>query len=56
MLLTGAAGQNYTIQYSTNLTYWTSFLVTNNALTNSFIVTDPNATSSKRFYRALVGP
>ncbi len=56
MRLTGAAGQTYTIQVSTNLTAWTSLLVTNNMLTNSFIVTDPNPTGGRRFYRAEVGP
>jgi len=55
MWLTGATNQNYTIQMSTNLssTNWTSLFITNNALTNSFIVTDPNATNKQRFYRVL---
>jgi hypothetical protein len=46
MRLTGAANQNYTVQMSMNLSSpnWTSLLVTNSATTNSFILTDPNAT------------
>jgi hypothetical protein len=56
MRLTGAAGQNYTVQTSTNLSNWTSLYVTNNGLTNSFLVTDPNATNKQRSYRILVGP
>ena len=57
MTVNGSAGQNYTIQLSTNLgsTNWTSLLVTNSA-TSSFLFTDPNATNSPRFYRVLVGP
>jgi hypothetical protein len=56
--LTGAANQNYTIQVSTNLssTNWTSLFVTNNTTTNSFIIVDPNASNSQRFYRTLIGP
>jgi hypothetical protein len=56
--LTGAANQNYTIQMSTNLssTNWTSLFVTNNTTTNSFIIVDPNASNSQRFYRTLIGP
>lgn len=58
MLLTGIAGQNYTLQMSTNLASnnWTALLVTNNPATNSFIIADPNATNRQRFYRVLVGP
>ncbi len=58
MRLTGAANQNSTVQVSTNLssTNWTSLFVTNSATTNSFIVTDPNATDKRRFYRVQVGP
>jgi phage-related protein len=57
MRLTGAANQNYTVQMSTNLssTNWISLFITNNATTNSFIVTDPNATNQQRFYRILIG-
>jgi hypothetical protein len=57
-LLNGAAGQNYTIQMSTNLgsTNWTSLYVTNCASSGSFYVTDGNATNSARFYRVKVGP
>ncbi len=57
-LLTGAAGQNYTLQMATNLNsaIWTSLFVTNSAATNSFILVDPNATNNQRFYRILIGP
>lgn len=53
----GTAGQNYTIQVSTNLasTNWTSILVTNPTM-NSFLISDPNATNPARFYRILLGP
>ena len=56
-LLSGLAGQNYTIQMSTNLnsTNWLSLFITN-APANSFIVIDPVATNPQRFYRALFGP
>jgi len=58
IVLTGVEGQNYTLQMSTNLISgnWTTLFVTNNTTTNSFIVTDPNATNAARFYRVLVGP
>jgi hypothetical protein len=58
MRLTGAANQNYTIQVSTNLSSanWTTLFITNNAVTNSFIVVDPTATNKQRFYRAVIGP
>jgi hypothetical protein len=43
---------------STNLnsTNWTPLFMTNNAATNAFLVTDPNATNRQRFYRVLIGP
>jgi hypothetical protein len=55
--LTGGTGQTYTVEETTNLssTNWTTLLVTNNAQTNSIIVTDPNATNKDRFYRVKVG-
>ena len=57
MRLTGAANQNYTVQMSTNLssTNWISLFITNNTATNSFLLTDPNATNQQRFYRILIG-
>jgi hypothetical protein len=57
-LLTGAVGQNYTLQMSTNLsaTNWTSLFTTNSTTTNAFIVADPHATNEQRFYRVLIGP
>jgi hypothetical protein len=53
-LLTGLAGQYYTIQKSTNLssTNWSDLLVTNTPA----MVIDSSATNSKAFYRALFGP
>jgi putative Ig domain-containing protein len=58
MRLTGAAGQNYTVEMTTDLgsSTWTSLFVTNSATTNSFNVTDPGATGQQRFYRVKVGP
>jgi hypothetical protein len=58
LLLTGAIGQNYTVQRSTNLisTNWISLFITNNATTSSILVTDPTATNNEGFYRILVGP
>ena len=55
---TGAANQNYTFQMSTNLAFnnWVTLYVTNNPVTNSFLLIDPNATNKQRFYRILVGP
>jgi phage-related protein len=58
MQITGASNQNYTVQMSTNLssTNWISLFITNNATTNSFLLTDPSATNRQRFYRILTGP
>jgi hypothetical protein len=58
MRLNGAAGVNYTVQMSTDLssTNWTSLFVTNSATANSFMVIDHNATDRQRFYRVMVGP
>ncbi len=53
--LTGMAGQNYTIQATTNMSAspgWFTVFVTN-APANSFIVVDPGATNSRRYYRAF---
>lgn len=56
-LLSGLAGENYTIQSSTNLngTNWLEVLITNTPC-NSVLIADPRATNITRFYRALVGP
>ncbi len=56
-LLSGLAGQNYTIQTSTNLgsNNWFVVLITN-APCNTVPIVDPYATNSARFYRAVVGP
>jgi hypothetical protein len=51
----GVAGQNYTVQYGTSLTNWTSLFITNSA-TGTFTVTDLNATNKTRYYRLLLGP
>ena len=58
MWLTGATNQNYTVQVSINLnsTNWTTLLMTNNAVTNSFILVDPSATNKQGFYRIVTGP
>jgi hypothetical protein len=58
MRLTGTAGQNYTVEVSTDLSSpnWTSLFVTNSATTNSFNVIDPGASAKQRFYRVKVGP
>jgi hypothetical protein len=57
MWLNGGSNQDYTVQLSTNLTStnWIFLYLTNSATTNSFLVTDPNATGPLRFYRVLVG-
>jgi hypothetical protein len=58
MKILAGSNQNYTVQMSTNLSYtnWLTLFVTNNPATNSFILTDPNATNKQRFYRILIGP
>jgi hypothetical protein len=55
LLLNGLIGQNYTVQFSTTLTNWSTLLVTN-APASSFTVIDPTAPGSLGFYRILVGP
>lgn len=54
-LLSGLAGQHYTIHKSTNLstTNWSVLLITNNAPAT---IIDASATNSHAFYRALLGP
>ena len=58
MLLIGGSNQNYTLQTSTGLssTNWTSLFVTSNRFSNSFTLTDTNATNHQRVYRVLIGP
>ena len=55
--LTGATGQTYTVQYSTDLAggNWLSLLTTNPTAATVTIL-DLTATNSARFYRAVVGP
>jgi hypothetical protein len=53
--INGVAGQNYTIQASTNLSNWGDVRVTN-APSDSFTVRLNGATNSRTFYRVLVGP
>ena len=53
--VTGAGGQYYTLQTSTNLINWISLLTINQA-TNFFYFIDPNASNIPcRFYRVKVG-
>lgn len=47
-------GQNYSLQFTSNLTSWTTFALTN-AVTNEVNATDANA-SPLKFYRVLLGP
>jgi hypothetical protein len=58
MQIDGASNQNYTLQVATNLVSpnWISVFSTNSTATNSFFITDPNATNQQRFYRLLLGP
>jgi len=58
MMIAGVANQNYTVQMATNLNgaNWMTLYITNNPVTGSFLLTDPNATNHQRFYRILVGP
>jgi len=54
--VSGTAGQNYTLQSSTNLVNWSS-IITLSAPSSSFDLTDPGAVNGVRgFYRILVGP
>jgi hypothetical protein len=53
--INGTAGQNYTIQTSTNLMNWGLVRVTN-APSDSFTVLVNSATNNPAFYRVLVGP
>jgi hypothetical protein len=55
LLLNGLLGQNYTVQFSTTLTNWSTLLVTN-APASSLTVIDPTAPGGVGFYRILVGP
>ena len=55
LALSGLVGQNYTVQFSTTLTNWTTLLITN-APASSFTVIDPTAPGSDGFYRILLGP
>jgi hypothetical protein len=57
-LLSGLAGQNYTIQSATSLGtshYW-QVVLTTNIPCNTAVILDPHATNNARFYRAIVGP
>jgi len=49
-LFKGVAGQDYVFQYSATLTNWVT-LYTTKALSDSFVVIDPSATTAYRFYR-----
>ena len=52
--LTGTPGINYAVQFSTNLALsnWTA-VVTNSPTNGTFNFTDPQATNTSRFYRAM---
>jgi hypothetical protein len=56
-VLSGLAGQNYTIQSATNLGVndWLVVLATNLPC-DAALILDPHATNYARFYRAVVGP
>jgi len=54
-LVNGLAGQNYTIQGSSNLINWDSIRVTN-APADVFLIQLNQATNSRGFYRLLLGP
>ncbi len=51
----GVAGQNYTIQASTNLINWSSITVTNSP-TDVFTVLLTSGTPAQSYYRVMVGP
>jgi hypothetical protein len=53
--LLGSLSQNYTLQYSTDLNGWTSFMITNPVISDAIII-DSTATNPARSYRALIGP
>jgi len=53
--LFGAPGTNYTVQFSTNLSSWTTLTVTNLS-DSSIFLQDNRATNRQRFYRAFTGP
>jgi len=54
--ITGDTGPDYTVQGSTNLSYWSS-LFTTNSPTVPFSWMDAGVTNfSKRFYRVMLGP
>ena len=56
-LLNGAPGQNYTVQFRTNLLLGTwATLLTTNFSASPVQITDPAATNATRFYRVQVGP
>lgn len=53
--VSGAAGQNYTLQASTNLLNWNSVRTTN-APTDAFTFVFNSGTRPQSFYRVMVGP
>ena len=55
-LINGPGGQNFTVQFTTNLsqTNWSTLQITNGA--TPITVLDPAATNAARFYRVLLGP
>lgn len=56
LVLTGQTGEPYIVQFSTDLTSWTS-ISTNMPVSGTFTITDNAATGSKtRYYRAFRAP
>jgi len=57
LTLTGAPGQAYVIQASTDLTSWAPVYTNTTSVGGTFQFADPNNVSSPyKFYRALLGP
>ena len=54
-VISGSAGQSYTVQVSSTFTNWTDVLTTN-APSDIFTVIDSNATNDPAFYRVLANP
>ncbi|MGZ4972289.1 MAG: hypothetical protein ACXWDN_05975, partial [Limisphaerales bacterium] len=48
-------GQNYSLQFTTDFSAWTTFALTN-ASTNVVNASDVNAINAFKFYRVLLGP
>lgn len=53
--VSGQSGPDYAVETSTNLTQWSTALVTNSPVL-PFVWTDMNSTAPQRFYRVKLGP